>query len=88
MKVTLSPKAEKELKKISKINQIAIAKKIRSIRDTQIIANEEKLAGFPNIYRVRVGKYRIVYKRTVLEIYIIVILHRKDVYRLLWQLFK
>lgn len=88
MKVTLSPKAEKELKKISKINQIVIAKKIRAIRDTQIIANEEKLAGFPNIYRVRVGKYRIVYKRTVKEIYIIVILHRKDVYRLLWQLFK
>ena len=35
MRVILASRAEKQLKKLSKINQIAIAKKIRSIRDDE-----------------------------------------------------
>ena len=87
MKTTISPRAEKELKKIPKIDQIAITKKIRSL-DEQSILNQEKLAGLQNIFRVRVGDYRIIYRKTVEEIYIVLIRHRKDVYRLVNQLLK
>ena len=87
MKAVLSPKAEKQLKKLSKINQIAIAKKIRSIRDSTDIINEEKLRGLKNIYRIRVGDLRIVYKKTKKQIFIVLIHHRRDVYRLLKRLF-
>lgn len=86
MKVILSPRAEKQLRKLSKIDQIAVAKKIRSIRDEREISKEEKIKGFQNIFRVRVGDYRIVYKKTRNEIYIVVIRHRKDVYRRLKRL--
>jgi len=86
MRVVLSPRAEKQLKKLPKIAQIAAANKIRSIRDNDITVNEEKLGGYKNIYRVRIGDYRIVYRKMVGELYIVLIHHRKDVYRIVNQL--
>ena len=82
MKIIISPRAQKELKKIPKADQIAIAKKIRLLVLPSITA-EEKLSGFKNIYRVRIGNYRLVYRRIESEIYIILIGHRKDIYDLL-----
>lgn len=87
MKVVLSPQAEKQLKKLSKIDQIAVAKKIRNIKDEKEIIQEEKLTDFRQIFRTRVGDYRIVYKKTQSEIFIILIRHRKDVYKFLKRLF-
>ena len=86
MKVIISPRAEKNLKRLSKIDQIAIVKKIRELKDRQII-QEEKLKGFPNIFRARVGDFRIVFRHDSSEIYIILIGHRKDIYDLLKRLF-
>ncbi len=86
MKIIISPRAEKDFKKLSKINQIAVTKKIRQLKESQI-SQEEKLKGFRNIFRVRVGDFRIVFKRTSQEIYIILIGHRKNVYDLLRRLF-
>lgn len=88
MKVILSPRSEKELKKITKIDQIAVARKIRQIKDESINLQEEKLSGFKNIFRVRVGNYRIVYRKTTQEIYIILIGHRKDIYDLVNKLLR
>lgn len=88
MKVIISPRAEKQLKKLSKIDQIAIANKIRSIKDISAeVFGEEKLSSFKNIFRVRIGNYRIVYKKTTGNIYIVLISHRKDIYQLVRQLF-
>lgn len=86
MRIVISPRAEKDLKRLSKIDQIAAARKIRQLGKSQI-AQEEKLKGFPNIYRVRIGDFRIVFRRTSEEIYIILIGHRKDIYNLLKRLF-
>ena len=86
MKVTLSPKAEKQLRKLQKVPQIIIAKKIRVIRDSYSIPKEELLRGYKNIFRVRVGDFRIVYRKTKSEIYIIALGHRKDIYQKLKKL--
>ena len=86
MIITISPRAEKELKKLSKIDQIAVAKKIRGLAILPIL-NEEKLSGYKNIFRVRVGNIRIVYRRTSQEIFIVLIAHRKEIYKLIKQLF-
>lgn len=87
MKITILPRAEKELRKISKFDQIAIAEKIRSLPNPRSIG-EEKLSGYTRIYRVRVGNYRIVYKRTAEEITVVLIGHRKDIYRNLASLLR
>lgn len=87
MKIIVSPRAEKQLKKASKIDQIALARKIRSLKKT-VSYQEEKLSGFKNVFRIRIGNYRIVYRKTAKEIYIILIGHRKEIYNLLKQLLK
>jgi len=86
MKILIGKKAEKYLKKIPKIDQIAIARKIRLLITPSF--NEEKLKGFKNIYRVRVGDYRIVFRRTKEEVFIVLIGHRKEIYQLIDRLFK
>ena len=87
MKVILSPKAEKQLKKLGKIDQIAIARKIRGIARKNI-AKQKKLKGFKNIFRLRIGDYRLVYKKTKNELYIVLIGHRRDVYKVIKRFFR
>jgi len=87
MKVILSPKAEKQLKKLGKIDQIIIAKKIREVARKNI-AKQKKLKGFKNIFRLRIGDYRLVYKKTKNELYIVLIGHRRDIYKVIKKLFK
>jgi mRNA interferase RelE/StbE len=85
-RVVISPKAEKQLRKIGKTDQIILARKIRLLSLSPRITGEEKLSGFKNVYRIRIGSYRIVYKRAVSVVYIILIGHRRDIYQLLKQL--
>ncbi|MBI4066100.1 type II toxin-antitoxin system RelE/ParE family toxin [Candidatus Gottesmanbacteria bacterium] len=85
MKITILPRAEKELRKLPKFDQIAVADKIRALPNTSI-SGEEKLSGFSLVYRVRVGNYRIVYKKTSAVIIIVLIRHRRDVYRMVKDL--
>ncbi len=87
MKITVSPRAEKDLKKLPKVDQIAVAKKIRSPA-LSAPSSETKFGGYKNIFRVRVGNYRIVYRKSSLEIYLILIGHRRDIYQRLQQLLR
>ena len=86
MRAILSPKSEKQLRKLSKINQMAVVRKIRQIRDKGFLSGKEKLKGVDG-YKVRVGDYRIVYKKTKKLIYIVLIGHRKEVYKIMKILF-
>ena len=87
MKIIVSPRAEKELKKIHAIDQIAVVKKIRSLQNSSTSLKKEKLAGYSDIFRIRAGHYRIVYKERKHDIYVILIGHRKDIYQLLRHFF-
>lgn len=86
MRTILSPAAEKRLTRLPKLDQIAVAKKIRSLAGKTILF-PKKLKGYKDIFRIRVGDYRIIYRRTREQIYIILIGHRKDVYQLFRRLF-
>lgn len=86
MKIRIAPKAEKEFKKFPKLDQIALAEKIRSLPGER--GASERLSGFSHIFRVRVENYRIVYRKTTVEVYIILIGHRKDIYRKLAELLR
>lgn len=89
MNVILSDRAEKQLRGLPKIDQLAVAQKIRSIQASlSSVPQEEKLSGCDNIFRVRVGNYRIVYRKTTQQIYIILIRHRKDVYRMIKEILR
>ena len=85
MNIRISPRAEKELKKLPKLDQLAVVQKIRTFTEP-ILQVEERFSGHPHIFRVRVGNYLIVYRKIKQKIYIILIRHRKDVYKKLTDL--
>ena len=87
MKVGIWPRTIKELKKIPKIDQLAIAKKIRNLKDNPGKIPEEKLRGYKNVHRIRVGKYRLLFMGAKGGIEIFLIAHRREVYNLLKRLF-
>ena len=83
MKAVFSPLAEKQLNKLPKISQILIAKKVCQIRDQNVITSIETLVGYKSTYRIRIGDYRLVFRRHSDKIYFVLIAHRKEVYKLL-----
>jgi mRNA interferase RelE/StbE len=87
MKTILSPAAEKQLRRLPKTSQIIVAKRIRQLREERLV-QVEKLSGFKNTFRTRVGVYRIVCKKFANSFYVILIGHRREVYKLLRSLFK
>jgi mRNA-degrading endonuclease RelE of RelBE toxin-antitoxin system len=86
MKITLSPRAEKQLRKLGKVDQLAIANKIRKLAEGTRQAGVGKLKGYRNIFRVRLDSYRIVYRQTRDQLYIILIGQRQEIYKLVKRL--
>ena len=86
MKAVFSPLAEKQLKKLPKIVQISVARKVRNIEDEVVVANMKYLSGYKGLYRIRVGNYRLVFRKYTNKVYFILIGHRKEIYLLLKKL--
>jgi mRNA interferase RelE/StbE len=84
--IEFDPKAEKQLKKLSRHKDLlkAILIAIDQLAQNPRHEGAIKLKGHP-FYRVRIGDYRIVYEiqDEKVVIVIITIAHRKDVYRAL-----
>lgn len=85
MKLTISSHAQKQIKKLPKSIQVIVANKIRKLTSTDF-NTLEKLSGFANFYKARIGTYRIVFIKYPKEIEIVLVAHRKEVYDLLTRL--
>jgi mRNA interferase RelE/StbE len=81
-KIYIKPTAVKELQKIPKRDVSRIIDKIRSLSSNPRPAGCEKLSADEK-FRLRKGRYRIVYSIEDLKLVVLVIKigHRKDVYR-------
>ena len=88
MKVTVSERVEKQLGKITKLKQLIITSRFETLSEEGGRIGEERLTGYKDMYRVRVGDYRIVYKKYPNEIFVVLLGHRKEVYKLLERLLK
>ncbi len=75
--------AQRQLGKLSKEIQIRILDKLEKLSIEPRPKGYRQLKAEENLFRVRVGDYRIVYRiqDKVLIILILRIAHRKDVYR-------
>ena len=82
-KIEVSLTAEKQLRKLSQKDQISVLKRIQELSGEPRPNHSRKLRGQNNIYRVRVGNYRILYsiEDKHLTIIILKVGHRRDVYR-------
>jgi len=82
-KLVIKKLAAKELRTFAPQYQKKIYLKIGEISQNPLLPGTIKLKDADDLYRVRVGIYRIVYKFIPFtkEIYILRIRHRKDAYK-------
>ena len=81
-KVILDKKVLKDLKKIDKKEQIKIIDTIENKLANNPFIGKKLIENLSEFYKYRVGNYRIIYSifQEIVEIEIIKIGHRKDVY--------
>lgn len=81
--VIIKKSAQKQIAAIPGIYIPAIEKSILALANNPRPAGCKKLTGSKNIYRVRVGIYRIVYEvhDKIVTVFIFDVDHRKQVYR-------
>jgi mRNA interferase RelE/StbE len=82
-RIEVSTTAEQQLKKIRRED------KVRILRSISLLANEprpggcRKMSGYNDIYRIRVGNYRVIYQIDAKRIIVVILKigHRREVYR-------
>ena len=82
--LSIKPSAAKELQAISdKATLTRLIEKIKSLATQPRLSGSEKLAGRPNLYRVRQGNYRVIYSvdDQLRVVDVVKVGHRRDVYR-------
>ncbi len=84
-RVELARRAERDLEALPKPVQRRLAEAIDALSDEPRPQGVRKLSSADELYRIRVGDYRVVYKisEEALVVLVIRIGHRRDIYRLL-----
>ena len=80
----IKPSAGEELDSVGqKKDRKRIVARIQSLRSEPRPEGCEKLSGNFELYRIRVGSYRVIYSIDdgAVEVHVVKIGHRKDVYR-------
>ena len=82
-KIEISSTAEKSLKKIPKKEILKVVQAIRQLAISPFPEGCRKLKGEESAYRIRQGKYRIIYEVLDKKLVILVLKigHRKDIYK-------
>ena len=81
--VEITPAAKRQIKKLTKSIQQLIVKRLEELVENPRPPGVLKMEGEENLYRVRVGDYRIIYQvqDCMLLIVVVKVGHRGNVYR-------
>ena len=81
--LAFSPLAERQFRKFSTFLQKRLKPQIEALAEDPRPPGTLKVAGEPNLYRIRVGDYRIVYYVWDRDEHVLIakIAHRREVYR-------
>jgi mRNA interferase RelE/StbE len=81
--IIIKPTAEKSMDKIPWPARRRIADALEGLRSNPRPPGVVKLAGDDNLWRIRIGVYRVVYEihDARLVVLVLQVAHRKDVYR-------
>ena len=82
-RVQITDPALKQLGKLSRAQRDRIRRRIRALADEPRPRGSIKLEGEDDLYRIRVGQYRVIYAIQDAELVVLVVRvgHRRDVYR-------
>jgi len=81
--IEISRTAERQLKKLAEEDQLRVARAVLALTDQPRPRGARKLTGYDEVFRIRVGRFRVLYSvsDTRLVILVLKIGHRSDVYR-------
>ena len=81
--VRISASAEKQLKKLPRDDQRRVAAAIMALGENHHTHGVRKLSGYDDVFRIRVGTYRVLFSVSEAEVIVIILKigHRRDVYR-------
>lgn len=82
-RIEVSATAERQLRRLAKKPRIRIIEAIRALARDPRPRGCRRLRGFEDVFRIRVGRYRVLYSIEKREIVIVILKvgHRRDVYR-------
>ena len=82
-KIVITKNAGRQLSKLPRTVRTKITRLIYELAVDYRPTNSKKLSGYENLYRLRYSNYRIVYRieHNVLIITVVLVGHRRDVYR-------
>ena len=80
--IEISRTAERQLRKLPRTDQERIVRAMLALADDPFPRGSRKLAGYDDVFRVRTGRYRILYSVTEPKLIIVVLKvgHRREVY--------
>jgi mRNA interferase RelE/StbE len=81
--IEISRTAERQLKKLRRDDQRRVVKAVLALADDPHPKGSRKLAGYDDVFRIRVGRFRVLYSVSGRKLIIIILKvgQRKDVYR-------
>ena len=81
--VEITGSAERQLRKLSRSNQLRVARALVGLATEPFPTQSRKIAGTQDVWRIRVGSYRILYSVDNDRVVVITLKigHRRDVYR-------
>jgi mRNA interferase RelE/StbE len=82
-RVEISRTAERQFRKLEPDDRRRVARAMVALGREPHPAGSRKLAGYDDVFRIRVGRYRIIYSVEGRRLVVIILKlgHRKDVYR-------
>ena len=81
--IEVTRSAEKQLKRLTPDDRRRVVEAILALRDESRPRGSRKLSGYTDVFRVRVGRFRILYSIEDRRLIIIILKigHRRHVYR-------
>jgi len=82
-RIEVSATAEKKLRKLGKADRIRVLRAVQGLAREPRPSGCRKLQGYDDVFRIRVGRFRVLYSIDGRRIIVAVlkVAHRKDVYR-------
>ena len=82
-RIQISRTAERQLKQLPIDGRERVVRAVRTLADDPFPRGCRKLTGYDDVYRIRVGPYRVLYSVNAGALIVIVLKvgHRKNVYR-------
>jgi len=82
-RIEVSATAEKQIRKLPREDQVRVLRAIRPLAAQPTPPGSRKVRGYDDVYRIRVGTYRILYRVEGRRLVIIILKigQRREIYR-------